>query len=128
LQDPKKVFREFFRVLRPGGSLLILTPNLFHWTMLISRCTPHWFHVLVRKQILGSDPDDVFPTVYRSNSQARLTSDLEAVGFGTVNVDLWASQPHLVGTGPLLYFEILMYCISERLRGMREILFAKATK
>jgi ubiquinone/menaquinone biosynthesis C-methylase UbiE len=40
LEKPAAVFREFFRVLKGGGQVLILTPNLYHWSMLLSAMTP----------------------------------------------------------------------------------------
>jgi len=128
LANPEKVFREFHRVLKPGGTVLLLTPNMLHWTMLISRFTPHWFHVLIRAKIMGSDPEDVFPVFYRSNTQAAMTRNLKAAGFDNVNVDLWASRPHLVGTGPLLWLELLIFRLTRPIPQLREILCGIARK
>jgi SAM-dependent methyltransferase len=128
LARPDAVFREFYRILRPGGTVLVLTPNLWHWTMLVSRLTPHWLHVMARKKIMGSDEDDVFPTLYRSNTPGSLRSGLGAAGFDPIEVRLLPSQPHLVGTGPLLYAEFAWYSLSLKVPLIREVLMAIATK
>ncbi len=128
LQNPEQVFGEFFRVLKPGGTVVILTPNVLHWTMMISRLTPHWFHVFMRKRLFGSDEEDVFPTVYRANTPGMLDQELHSAGFDNVDVRLLASVPHLVGMGPLLYFEFLIHRLTVAIPKFREILCAVARK
>src|SRR5579872_4134066 len=39
LQDPKQVFREFYRVLRPDGKLVIVTPNKYDYVSLVAAVT-----------------------------------------------------------------------------------------
>jgi SAM-dependent methyltransferase len=49
LEDPRGVFSEISRVLRPGGLLLFKTPNAMHYMPLIARATPHGFHRFVNR-------------------------------------------------------------------------------
>jgi ubiquinone/menaquinone biosynthesis C-methylase UbiE len=128
LQKPEQVFGEFFRVLKPGGTVVIMTPNVLHWTMMLSHLTPHSFHVFMRKKLFGSDEDDVFPTVYRANTPGTLDRKLREAGFNNVDVRLLASVPHLVGMGPLLYFEFLVHRLTVSMPKFREILCAVARK
>jgi SAM-dependent methyltransferase len=44
VENPKAVFAEVSRVLRPGGVFIVLTPNLRHYVSAISRLTPQAFH------------------------------------------------------------------------------------
>lgn len=67
LSDPRRVFREVSRVLRPGGLFLAKTPNALHYMPLIARYTPHRFHELVNR-LRGRATVDTFPTRYRANS------------------------------------------------------------
>jgi len=68
---PDKVFREFARVLRPGGTLIFKVPAAYAPTILLARVLPyrlHWF----LKRFVGADKGDVFPTYYRCNTVSRL--------------------------------------------------------
>ena len=67
LKDPLKTFCEFARILKPGGWMLVLTPNVFHYAMIVAKFTPHWFHRWWRQEEY-----DPFPTYYRANSPWRL--------------------------------------------------------
>jgi ubiquinone/menaquinone biosynthesis C-methylase UbiE len=63
LVEPERVFGELSRVLKPGGRLLILTPNRWHYVTVSSALMPHAFH-LRYNQWRGIDAHDIFPTRY----------------------------------------------------------------
>jgi 2-polyprenyl-3-methyl-5-hydroxy-6-metoxy-1,4-benzoquinol methylase len=50
LTDPEKVMSEVGRVLKPGGLLILTTPNKYDYTSLVARLTPQWFHVGQRRK------------------------------------------------------------------------------
>ena len=73
LTQPERVFGELARVLKPGGLLLILTPNRWHYVTVSSALMPHAFH-LKYNAWRGVDVHDIFPTVYKANTASRLRS------------------------------------------------------
>lgn len=80
LADPAAAFAGFARVLRPGGALILKTPNVRSPLMALARRLPvgahRWF-----KRGLGVDDADVFPTRYRCNTAPALHQALVAAGF-----------------------------------------------
>jgi len=85
LPNPSQTFREFGRVLRPGGVLLIHTPNVWNYAICLARVLRKLVpqHLLVR--MIGwsekRQDADIFPTFYRANSRSSITSRLERLGF-----------------------------------------------
>jgi SAM-dependent methyltransferase len=72
LESPAQVFREFARVMKPGGRLILITPNKWHYSMIVSRFTPVRFHRWF-VNLLGQRPHDhAFPTFYRANTAGSL--------------------------------------------------------
>jgi SAM-dependent methyltransferase len=78
VDDVDAFFAEIARVLKPGGSVCIRTPNAWNYMGIASRVIPNRLHTRVLSRI---QPDrleeDVFPTVYRCNTVRRLRRALE---------------------------------------------------
>jgi SAM-dependent methyltransferase len=128
LAAPAKVFSEFFRVLRPCGMVIMLTPNVYHWVNIVSMLTPFSFHRLVLKRLWNREPEDVFPTLYRCNSKYRMQTLLRTAGFSNIEVHMVPGRQRLIEFGPLFYPEYLWYRVSLRFDNVREILCAIAQK
>lgn len=92
LVRPEAVFGELARVLRPGGRLVLLTPNRWHYVTLSARLLPHRFHVWFNGR-RGVDQRDVFPTVYRANTAGRLRSLAEGAGLRVERIEQFETEP-----------------------------------
>lgn len=66
--DPASFAAEIKRVLKPGGVVLSITPNKWHYVAQIASWTPLRFHRWVNER-RGRASDDTFPTTYLLNSR-----------------------------------------------------------
>ncbi|HLB22542.1 MAG TPA: class I SAM-dependent methyltransferase [Dehalococcoidia bacterium] len=92
LTQPERVFGELSRVLKPGGRLLILTPNRWHYVTVSSALLPHSFH-LKFNQWRGVDAHDIFPTAYKANTAGRLRSLYERAGLAVDRIEQFETEP-----------------------------------
>jgi SAM-dependent methyltransferase len=77
LEDPASVYREFARILKPGGRLIFLTANMWDYATLVARVVPNRFHPAIVARVEGREEADVFPVCYRTNT-SRAVSRLAA--------------------------------------------------
>jgi ubiquinone/menaquinone biosynthesis C-methylase UbiE len=92
LTRPEAVFSELARVLKPGGRLLILTPNRWHYVTMSAALMPHSFHLRFN-QSRGVDAHDIFPTVYRANTARRLRNLYERAGLDVEQLLQFETEP-----------------------------------
>jgi SAM-dependent methyltransferase len=92
LTEPQQVISECARVLRPGGRLLLLTPNRWHYVPLVAQAMPHALHVRFNRW-RGVDAQDVFPTQYRANTASRLLELCSDAGLEVQSLDRFETEP-----------------------------------
>ena len=103
VEAPRKFFAECSRVLQPGGTLCIRTPNLLGYPALIARAVPKSWHARLLRSVQPSRSEiDVFPAFYRCNTRRSLTQALTSAGFHSV-VMPYEAEPAYLDFSPTLY-------------------------
>jgi len=74
LENPEPVFREIYRVLAPGGNLLIHTTNIHSPLILLGKALPQGLRRFLFIRTFGAFEDDVFRTFHRINTARSLKS------------------------------------------------------
>jgi len=84
LSDPVKAFSEMARVLKPGGRIIVHTPNLMNYAVFLNHTVMRW---IPRKHVLAlvtradeRREADVFLTFYRANTAGRLAGIVSGLG------------------------------------------------
>jgi SAM-dependent methyltransferase len=94
LDDPSSAFREMHRVLKPGGRILLLTPNLYSYKVLGAAITPHWFHLRMGRIRYGrGHEDDMYPTRYRCNTLGDVKRLARDIGLKVTHSELVTNGP-----------------------------------
>jgi SAM-dependent methyltransferase len=124
LKDPPRVFREFHRILRPGGKVILATPNKFDYVSIVASLTPYRWHRFLVNKILRVPEDDVFPTLYRANSLSQLGKELKSAGFAERELLAINHYPAYLMFSPVLFRLGILY---EKLTSLHSLRFLRGT-
>jgi SAM-dependent methyltransferase len=131
LDDPKSVFVEITRVLKPGGVFFFKTPNRAHYMPLIARLTPHRFHSFINR-LRGRAEVDTFPTRYRVNTRRHVRKYVQAAGMILEDLRLIEGRPEYMRIAAPLYLLGILYekivNSTELLSGFRILLIGSLAK
>jgi SAM-dependent methyltransferase len=86
LEAPEAAFREWRRVVRPDGALILLTSNRANPFFAAASLFPRGLRVALKRAGAGVVERDVIPTRYRANTPGRLAALLAQAGFAPVTV------------------------------------------
>ena len=126
LENPAGPLTEIARVLKPGGVMLALTPNLMGYQAMLARCIPEWGKRRLVKVLQARASHDVFPAYYRINTDAAIKRVAAVSGFGQASVEHVSTEAQCIVLPPLLIPELLLIraLMSDRLRRLRPNLIA----
>jgi len=106
VRHPSEFMGEVWRVTRPGGSFLFLTPNKWHYVCLASRFTPEAFHRSYNRR-RGRAETDTFRTVYRLNTRGDIRYFFRKAGFAEKELKMRECCPnYLTLAVPLFLFGV----------------------
>lgn len=81
LKSPNQVFAEIYRVLKPGGAFIFVTPYRRNYLLLSRRILKGKMLKKLLGKFYGRKKEDIFPAFYKANTPELLESKLTAVGF-----------------------------------------------
>ena len=104
LDEPAAVYREFMRILKPGGHVVFLTANAWDYATLIARLTPNRWHPRIVARVEGRLESDVFPTRYRTNSRRAVRRLAGDAGFQVEDFRYLGQYPNYLMFNGALFF------------------------
>lgn len=69
ISNPVAFGEEVYRILKPGGYLIFITPNKDGWYAVFAENLPLAIHKKIAKRFYGRDFNDTFPTMYLLNKE-----------------------------------------------------------
>jgi hypothetical protein len=109
-------------VLKPGGTVVLLTPSKYDYVSLIAAATPYRLHRSLVSRIFRVSEDDVYPTFYRANTPSRIAKTLESVGLRKRELQMVNHYPAYLMFSPVLFRLGMLYerlTALEMFRGLR---------
>ncbi len=134
VQRPLDLVREVHRVLKPGCSFWFRTPNLYHYSYIVSSVTPNRFHNRVANFVQGvpREARPHWPTYYRMNTANKVQQILRTGGFAVCEIRHLEPEPTYLNFSPLFFLAGVAYerLVNRhpRLAQLRALLIGKATK
>ena len=120
LTDPQPVYREFMRVLKPGGALIFLTANMWDYGTLAARAIPNRFHGRIVRRVEGRKEEDTFPTAYRTNTRGDVRRLAREAGFAVESFDYLSQYPnYLLFNGALFFLGMCFEKVIARFEALR---------
>jgi SAM-dependent methyltransferase len=109
LAAPAGAFAEIARVLRPGGSALILSPNRWHYASVAGRILPEGAARRLLRFIFGETVYDNFPTYYRANTRRAVRRLAEGAGLEVAEAAVCEHPPDYLKFSPALFRIGILY-------------------
>jgi len=132
LQEPQSVYREFSRVLKPGGRVVFLTANMWDYGTLVARMVPNRFHAQIVKAVEGRAEEDTFPTAYRTNTRSQIHRLADDAHLTVTSIEYLNQYPNYFMFNGLLFLVGVAYerltSRFESLRFLRGWLLVTLTK
>ncbi len=122
LEDPERAVGELRRILKPGGRVIVLTPDIryFPYTVnyLLSRVLSQDKRMRVVEALTGRHDADIYPVYYRGNTPRKLRALFEHAELRTLTLEVF-SDIRVIAAWRLLGYLGTWYEMSLNRLGLR---------
>ena len=108
IQDPERFLQNVREALRPGGFFIAHTPNIRNYRVRLAALLPQTLKNRLIAWFENRHEGDVFPTLYRMNSEAAIRDLASRSGFRVVEFRSLNSSASTVVLGPVVIAELLV--------------------
>ncbi|MBL8397644.1 MAG: class I SAM-dependent methyltransferase [Candidatus Accumulibacter sp.] len=120
LTDPSAVYKEFSRILRPGGAVVFLTANMWDYGTMVARLIPNRFHARIVNKVEGREEEDTFPTAYLTNRKSDVIRLSKINNFKIESYEYLSQYPnYLMFNGGLFFIGMCYEKIISRIDALR---------
>ncbi len=109
IEDPERTLNEIWRVLKPGGVYVFLTPSIYDYASLGAAVVPNSLHPKIVKWMTGRNEEDVFPTFFRFNSKKTIIKVSNQSGFEVESFKYMGQYPAYLSFNRVLFWFGSMY-------------------
>lgn len=81
IENPDEAVRSIYRLLKPGGLVVVFTVNELAPVAICTRLTPFRLHHPIKSFLWGGDKEDTFPIQYKMNRRRSLSGFFVRHGF-----------------------------------------------
>lgn len=108
LPDPESAFQEIYRILKPGGKIVFITPNAWNYNTWIIRAIPNAFHPFFTKKLYGRHEGDTYPVKYRINTAGKQEKILSNIGFKKINLIFNGDPSYISFNKPTFWLALVL--------------------
>jgi ubiquinone/menaquinone biosynthesis C-methylase UbiE len=108
LNKPEMVFKEVYRILKPGGYFITKTPNQYHYVPITARLTHDSFHRTINR-LRGRKEVDTFPTFYKINTIKNQKKIARSCGFEIYSIKTYEGRPEYLRIHIVPYIFGILY-------------------
>ncbi|MEM9109676.1 MAG: class I SAM-dependent methyltransferase [Planctomycetota bacterium] len=112
IEEPGRVLNEVSRLLKPGGTFLMHTPNVFYPVTLAAAAVPFRLRQYITAWLERRPVRTVYPTWYRVNRCSTIRTLASESGLDIVELKRTEDSPETIGLGPLVIFELSLIALT----------------
>lgn len=109
LSEPRLVYQELARILRPRGLVIFLTANMWDYGTAVARLIPNRFHAKIVAAVEGRAEEDTFPTQYRTNTRGEIERLARNANLEVASLEYLNQYPNYFMFNGILFFLGMLY-------------------